>query len=170
MSSRAFRAMVATTEFKNRAQLYYQMTFPTGTFPGNNLVMQRQIAEAVTGMTIEIEDSRAWTQAPDGSLTSAPYLPANKVILSNSADDMDPTAMDFANGIVTESVVSSLTNGGGMVGAFTGPEYGPVGYATAPSDYNPPNLALWGVARGFPRKHRLAATAVLTVAADGTWG
>lgn len=168
MSSRAFRAMVATAEFKARAQLYYQQTFPAGTFPGNDMGMLRKLAEAVTGMTIEIDDSRAWTEAPDGTLTSAPYLPANKVVLSSTADDNDPSVMDFANGVVTESIVSSLTDVG-MIGSFSGPEYGPVAYATPPGNYNPPNLALWGVARGFPRKHRLSATAVITVAPDGTW-
>jgi hypothetical protein len=92
----------------------------------------------------------------------AALWPINKVGLSNSGDDNDPTAYDFANGITTESIVSGLVKNE-MLGTIGGPTRGPIAYATAPSDLNPPQVVYWGVARGFPRKYRLQATAVLTV-------
>jgi hypothetical protein len=69
--------------------------------------------------------------------------------------------MDWANAVVTESIVGSMVDM--PFGGFDGPQAGPVGYVTSPNtDLNPPNLTLWGVARGFPRKHKLGANAVLT--------
>jgi hypothetical protein len=163
MGSADFRTMIATDEFKAKSQLYSQLTFPALTFPSNALPEMVALAARIIGMEIEIYDAKAWTQANDGSIVSAPYLPSGKVVLSDSTDDNSGMAIDFGNGIVTESVVSSLVDGG-MLGNFSGPEYGPVGYATLGSpDFNPPNLTLWGVARGWPRKKRLSSTAVLTI-------
>lgn len=164
MSSRAFRRMIATTEFTAKAQLYAQQTFPAGSFPGNDTQMLRILAGRILGMEIELEDTRYKTESPAGVLVSAPYLPANKVVLSNSADDNDPNVMRWGNGVVTETVVSSLADVG-MIGKFAGPEYGPVGYTTA--THNPPQVTVWGVGRGFPMKERLSSTAVITIAADG---
>jgi Phage major capsid protein E len=162
MSSSDFRLIIATAEFTAKAQLYSQLTFPTGSFPSNALPEMQQLFARIVGMEVELYDSRYWEQAPDGSIASAPFLPLGKVILSSKQDDNTGMAVDLANGVVTESVVSSLTDSG-MIGKFTGPEYGPVGYVTATPDYNPPNLTQWAVARCFPRKHRLSSTAVLTV-------
>ena len=51
---------------------------------------------------------------------------------------------------------------GGMIGSFKGATRGPISYATCES-MNPPNITMWGVARGFPRKFMLQANAVLDV-------
>ncbi len=138
------------------------MTFPTASFPSNALPEMTTLLGRILGMEVEIYDAKAWTQAEDGTISAAPYLPSGKVVLSDSNDDGTGMAIDFANGVVTESVVSSLVDGG-MIGKFTGAEYGPVGYATGNPDFNPPNLTQWAVARGWPRKHRLSSTAALTV-------
>jgi hypothetical protein len=51
-----------------------------------------------------------------------------------------------------------------MFGGLGGAQYGPIAYATpADANLNPPGVVYWGVARGFPRKHLLQASAVLTV-------
>jgi hypothetical protein len=162
MGSADFRLMIATTEFQAKAQLYSQITFPAASFPSNALPEMTALAARIIGMEIELYDAKAWTQANDGTKASAPYLPSGKVVLSDSSDDNTGMAIDFGNAIVTETVVSSLTDGS-MLGGFSGPEYGPVGYATANPDFNPPNLTQWAVARGWPRKKRLSSTAVLTV-------
>jgi hypothetical protein len=161
MTTADFRLWIATDEFTAKAQLYYQMTFPTASFPSNDIEMMQRLAERITGMTIEFYDARYWEQASDGSIASAPYLPEGKVILTSKADDNRETRMDFANGIVTETVVSSLAEQGGMIGSFTEPMRGTVAYAT--TEHNPPEITFWAAKRGWPRRKRLSSSAVITV-------
>jgi hypothetical protein len=163
MSTQAFRSMIATTEFQNKARMYLAPNVSFVNLGADNLEMMRTLAERVIGMSIELYDSRYWYQNPDGSLTSAPYLPIVKVVLSFTGDDNNRAAADFANAITTESVVAELGANTGIVGTLGGPQRGPIAYATVPHDLNPPNVTYWACARGFPRKHRLQSTAVLTV-------
>ena len=165
MSTQAFRYMIATTEFQNKARGYLAPNVSFVNLALDSLEMMRQLAERVIGMTIELYDTRYWSQNPDGTLTSAPYLPIVKVVLSFTGDDNNPAASDFANAITTESVVAELASNTGIVGSLGGPQRGPIAYATVPHDMNPPNVTYWACARGFPRKHRLQSTAVLTVGA-----
>lgn len=163
MTTTDFRYMIATTEFQNKAKLFIppQLTFTNLSLL--NLEQQRQLAEATIGMMIELNDGRYWSQDANGTATSAPFHPVGKVILSDSNLDGDASAWDFANGIVTESIVAGLLQSS-MFGDLGGPQYGPVSYATpANINLNPPGIVYWGVARGFPRKHLLQANAVLTV-------
>jgi hypothetical protein len=88
------------------------------------------------------------------------------VILSDSANDNNAGAVDFANAVVTESIVASLSgnNFAGPGGGLGGPQVGPIGYSTLSShDANPPGINLWAVARCFPRKFNKAAESVLTI-------
>ena len=162
MSTQAFMYMIATTEYQNKARTFLAPNVSFTNLNAADLTFQQNLAESVLGMKIELYDARAWSQGPDGSLVSTPLLPITKVILSNSDDDGDPTAFDFANGITTESIVAGLAPSE-MVGSIGGPTAGPISYATVPNDLNPPQITYWGVARGFPRKHRVQSTAVLTV-------
>lgn len=167
MTTTDFRYMVATTEFQNKAKLYLPAQLAFTNLNLANLQQQQALAEATLGMSIELNDGRYWSQGANGALTSAPFHPVGKVILTDSANDNNDGAWDFANGIVTESIVADLVNSG-MIGTLGGPQYGPVAYATlANPQLNPPGVVYWGVARGFPRKHLLQASAVLTV---GTYG
>jgi hypothetical protein len=162
MSTQAFMCMIATTEFQNKARTFLAPNVSYTNLTLADLEAQRAIASNILGKEIELYDARYWAQNPDGTLGSTPYLPIVKVILSNTADDNDPTATDFANGVTTESIVSGLASSE-MVGGVGGPTRGPIAYATVPGDLNPPNIVYWAVARGFPRKHRLQTNAVLTV-------
>lgn len=162
MSTQAFMYMIATTEFQNKARAFLAPNVSYTNLTLADLESQRGIASNILGKEIELYDARYWTQNPDGTLGSTPYLPITKVVLSNTADDNDPTATDFANGVTTESIVSGLAPSE-MVGGVGGPTRGPISYATVPGDMNPPNIVYWAVARGFPRKHRLQTNAVLTV-------
>jgi len=162
MSTAAFQYMIATTEFQNKARMYLAPNVSFTNLNASDLTSMRALAQNVLGMEIEIYDSRYWYQNPDGTLTSAPYLPIVKVVLSNSADDNKPGVLDFANGVTTESIISGLAETQ-MVGGVGGPMRGPIAYATANPTLNPPNITYWGVARGFPRKHVLQSQAVLTV-------
>jgi hypothetical protein len=168
MSTSAFIAMTGTTEFQNRARYVLPPSMSTAILPTMNIADMREIAMRILGVgEIVLYDWRAWTHNSDGSFASAALLPIGEVILDDSSYDGDTQVWDVANSIVTESVVSSLVgaqNGGGvsgMLGGFGGPVRGPVAYATAKSDLNPPGLIYWAVARQFPRKRRLSANAVI---------
>lgn len=164
MSTQAFMYLIATTDFQNKARFVINPSLsPSQVFPLANNESMRQLLINILGMEVELYDARYWTQGGDGTFTNQPFLPITKVILSNTADDNDPTVMDFANAITTESIVADLNPG--QFGGFGGPQTGPIGYVTGNPDMNPPNLTYWAVARGFPRKKRLQATGVLTVGA-----
>jgi hypothetical protein len=120
------------------------------------------LAQSVLGLQIELYNGRYWQQSTTGAIASAPFLPVNKVLLSSSADDNNRNVMDFGSGIVTETLVGNIAPVS-VVGGMPGPRRGPISYATVPPDLNPPNITLWGVDRGFPRKRQLQANAVLTV-------
>lgn len=163
MSTQAFRYMIATTEYQNKARTYLAPNVSFVNLSQSDLNSMTNLAANVLGMAIELYDSRYWTQAADGTLSSTPYLPVTKVVLSSTTDDNDPTAFDFANGVTTESIVSSLAPSN-AIGDLGGPMRGPIAYSTiANANLNPPQIQMWGVARGFPRKFRRQATAVLTV-------
>ncbi len=103
-------------------------------------------------MEIELYDSRYYTQSTAGTITAQPFLPLNQVVLSSSMNDNRAEVMDFANGIVTETIVSSML-GGGLVGSFNGPSYGPVSYVTGNPSLNPPNITTWGVGAASPARN-----------------
>ena len=167
MTTTDFRYMIATTEFQAKARLFLAPNVSYVNLPLANLTQQRTIAEGVLGMTIELNDSRYWTQDATGVQTSAPFHPVGKVILTASSNDNNDAVWDFANGVVTESIVADLVDTG-MIGGLGGAQYGPVAYATAANpSLNPPGVVYWGVARGFPRKHLLQSNAVLTVGSYG---
>lgn len=159
MSTPAFRLMIATAEFQAKARQFLAPNVSYVNLTLADLPMQRSIAQTVLGMDIEFYDARFTSQAADGAVTQTPLWGLNKVVLSNSQNDNNVMAMDFANGVVTESVVSSII-GGPVQG---GPQLGPIAYPTADGDLNPPQITAWAVQRGFPRKHLLQATACLSV-------
>lgn len=161
MSTQAFRYMVATTEFQNKARQYLAPNVSYTNLNIADLPAQKMIAQNVLGMAIELYDARYFQQAADGTLSSTPFLPITKVILSSTASDGNAMVQDFANGVVVESQVASLL--GGSLSGLGGPQRGPVGYATADEGLNPPQITYWAVARGFPRKKLFQANAVLTV-------
>lgn len=161
MSLAAFNYMTATTEFINRAKLFLPTGIATTAMPFTNTMAMKELAQRTLGVAeIEIYDARYWSQADDGTYASAPFLPINKVVFTARANDGDRSVWNFANGVVTESIVNGMTDAG-INGAFNGPTRGPVVYTTG--GHNPPNMTYWGVARGFPRKFLLQSSAVLTV-------
>jgi hypothetical protein len=167
MTTTDFRYMIATTEYQNKAKQFLPPQLSFTNLSLVNLTQQQALAEATLGMTIELNDSRYWTQNDTGVAASAPFHPVGKVILTDSANDSRTDVMDFANGVVTESIVADLVDSA-MIGGLGGMQYGPVAYATvANAQLNPPGIVYWGVARGFPRKHLLQASAVLTVGSYG---
>ena len=175
MSSKAFRYLIGTPQFKSYLAGLAGMEFKSpGTYatsvvtsgiqPVNDFAMQRQAFANMIGMQVELYDGHFFERSNNGKRSSVRYLPENKIIFSNTQDDGDTTAMDFANGIVTESIVSPLIGHGGIGGEA----FGPIAYFTGNENLNPPDIVAWSVARGFPRKHRETATAVYTATSLGT--
>lgn len=166
MSTADFIAMTGTTEFSNRARFVLAPGLSAAVLPTMNIADMKELAMRILGVgDIVLYDYRAWQHNADGTFTAAALLPIGNVILDDASYDGDTQVWDVANSIVTESVVGSLVgnqNGsGGIMGGFGGPTRGPVGYATAPADLNPPNVTYWAVQRAFPRKRRLSANAVI---------
>jgi hypothetical protein len=166
MSTSAFILMISTAEFQTKARVTVPLIFNYGAIPTANLDYQKAVAVNILGFKeLELYDARYFSQDETGASTNAPFLPINKVILTSTMNDGNRDVQDFANSVVTESVVSGfLPNAGtSVVGNLGGPRRGPISYATVPPDLNPPAVTLWGVMRGFPRKKRIDANAVLTI-------
>jgi hypothetical protein len=163
MSLTAFNLLIGTDEFALKAKSIPLLSLVGGlqVLSIQNTEAMLPIAASVLGVReIEIYEARYWSQEETGVLTSAPYLPINKVLFTASGNDGNAMAYDFANCIVTESIVSQVAQTG-MIGNFDSAVRGPVAYATA--EHNPPQIAYWGVARGLPRKKLLQSSAVMTV-------
>jgi hypothetical protein len=154
-----YRNLVKTAEFQALIPGALRIAVPANAFNARDPRLQEILLD-VLQMQVEIDDTRIREQSAAGTQTTTAVTPSGYCLLSSTADDQDPTAMDFGNGVVTESIVSPLI-GGPDIG---GDRPGPVGYFTGSPELNPPNLRAWGVARGLPRKHRKTATARLAVA------
>ncbi len=164
MTRTDFNRMTATAEFQAKSAVYsaHAAAFPAGGFPVNDTVAMKAIAGRMLNAEVELYDAQTWTENNDGVQLAERYLPVGKVVLTSSEGDNNPLFWDFANGVVTESVVADFVEM--PLGDFGGPVEGPVAYATAPNaDLNPPDITLWAVARGFSRKHKPGASAALTV-------
>jgi hypothetical protein len=163
MSTTDFRYMIATTEYQNKAKQFIPAQLAFTNLQTLNLTQMQTLAEATIGMTIELNDGRYWSQDASGTPASYAFHPVGKVILTDSGNDNSDGVWDFANAVVTESLVSQVA-GNGVIGGLGGPQRGPLAYATlANGQLNPPGLTMWGVQRGFPRKFMLQSSAVLTV-------
>lgn len=170
MSTSALQYAVKTTEFKDQAKVLFGFGLISGTpAPAIPLqsdammkdILQRIIAGTSGAFTIEIDDRRYQSQDVNGLNTFYPFMPITKVILTDSNDDNNRNAMDWAQGEVTEAIVSRLSPVNIMGRIPAG--YGPRAYATGNPNLNPPNITYWAVERGFPRKHQLQASGCLTV-------
>jgi hypothetical protein len=166
LSTQAFQYAIATTEFQNKAKPFLNVNLGASPFTVLNISNYMQylpLAANVFGCEIELYDARYWVQGEDGINFSQPFLPIVDVVLSSTESDNDASVMDFANAVTSESLVSALIPGS-MIGGGLDAQFGPIGYATSPNtDLNPPNVTLWGAARGIPRKKYQQATAVLRV-------
>jgi len=166
MTSVAFREMIATAEFRDKATLYSQLVLPSaGNFPTSDTAMMNVLAGRILGMSIEIYDEKYWTETNAGAEVATNFVPTTHVILTSTANDNNAGAMDFANAVVTETIVGQMlqeTNGNGQIlGGFGAARRGPVAYAEG--SLNPANLSLWAVARGFPRKKLRSYSAYLVI-------
>jgi hypothetical protein len=169
MSKQTFRHITRTTEFQTLAAPYMNPLFTWNNYLTNDYTRLEELFSRVTqGLGVEYYDERYQFQEADGTIRSARYWPINKVALTDTADDNNNAAWDFAVGEVVEAAFLGL-NPGSVVGANAVnptaglPPRGPISYMTFQTDLNPPGVALWGVDVAFPRKHDETASALLTV-------
>ncbi len=165
LSTAAFRAAVATAEFQAKARMYLAPNVSFTNISQYSLKELMGLWESVTGVAVELNDSRYWQQQTDGTLLSYPFQSVGTVIMTDSGMDNNANAWDFANGEVTETTVSSMIPTG-VIGGFAKPQRGPVAYAApANSNLNPPGINYWGVARGLSRRKMLQCSGILNVGA-----
>lgn len=163
LSTQAFQAAIATTEFQDKAKPYIGTGLTFLNINALDLTGMQALASNVFGLAIELADERYWYQSNAGAFVSEAFQPPDKVILTSSMDDNNAGARDLANAVVTESLLSSIVDSPTIGGAFTGPAFGPVAFAAADPVMNPPQLTFWGVARSWPRRNLLQTSAVLDV-------
>jgi hypothetical protein len=163
-STTQFTNIVNTTDFRTRAQAFTTLANSATTFQQISLNTQlaTDLLKTLTGLVFEIDDSQWQDELNDGSTATYRYLAENVGSLSNSNDDNNAGTFDFANTTVNETEVGDVPGTSVVGGGFPAPQSGPVSYATITPDLNPPNITIWAVARGFPRKHRKTATARVT--------
>jgi hypothetical protein len=164
MSTTALRNASATTQFITLATNAL-VTGGVATFiNSSDIKTVAELAGRLWGLKVVIEDNTMDVQGQDGSITSTRYLAVNKVVLDSSMSDGNRNVMDFGSAPVTEGVVASILgqSQSQIIGSLTDGARGPVCYAEG--NMNPPSISIWGVAKGFARKHKETATAVLTVA------
>ena len=158
MSMQGFRVMIATTEFQNKAKLLIASPYDIPTnFVLNNYGVMIPLAERVTGMTIEFNDFRYWSTDSTGARASARFWPIEKIVLSDPTMDGRMDNWDYANGLVVESAFLGMMNSATpqQIGQLS---RGPLYYASYPPTLDPPELTIWGVSCGFPRKVNTLAT------------
>lgn len=154
--------IVTTDEFKAMAAVWQTVSVPAGyqygNLPSPKLV---ELVGKILDIEIELEDTVYYTENMDGTQVTNRYFNAADVVFSNTQFDGRTAVWDFANAIVTESIVGGMGSNQMVIGGFSGPQEGPVGYAIGSPDLNPPDITVWAVQRGFPRKHMETATARL---------
>jgi hypothetical protein len=169
MSTTAFRYMIATTEFANKAEVQMRPDLAFTQLDQRGLEPMTRIAEALTGCTIVLYDGRWWTQGAPGAAnsvvpTSGRFLPLNKVILDSSQNDNNRMVTDLANEVPIESMLMGMAGMTTEMGSIPAGRPGPMAYAHVPPlGGNAPSMSMWAVARSYPRKWERAANAVLTV-------
>lgn len=159
-----FLEMIQTVEFRAVASALrgWDLTAAGGTvLPVNNMDLQLRVASQVLGgMIVEINDRQYWDESLYGVQAASNYQTVGKIVLTTTAADNNPQYWDWANGEIIEALVDAMF--GGAMAMESGME-GPLAYATVGDpNLNPPGPLLWGVGRGFTRKHKEAASAVLT--------
>lgn len=162
LSTQDFQNAVKTDEFQKMASLQFKFTVAPGMIsPYSEDAIK--LFEAISGFEFDRYNVTMKQKNPDASVTQTRVMALGKVLLSDSNNDNDAGVFDLANGEVTEAIVADMVPT--LTIGLEGEQYGPAAFMAATSaDLNPPGMALWNVARCFPRKNDETETAVLTVA------
>ena len=163
MGNKAFNYLVKSAEFRARYRGEIRYAFGTNEINTADKAGLRQALASMLNCEIEVTTESFQEKNSDGTSTRKTYLPDNKVVFSTRSNDNDPSVMDFANGVPTESIAGSMAGKAG----FTGPQHGPVAYTEVNEQLNPPTVVVYAAAYGWPRKKRATSTAVLTVGTAG---
>jgi len=82
--------------------------FSADQFNTANMPLMQTVAAQILNLQIELDDTQYGREDSAGVHSYNRYLPLNKVVLSNSSFDGDANNWDFANGIVTETIIGSM--------------------------------------------------------------
>ncbi|MBS1702910.1 MAG: hypothetical protein JST12_14695 [Armatimonadetes bacterium] len=167
LSTTALRNASKTDEFKtqaaNRIAVGGSTTVAGALLTAMSIEDLKKIAGAIWGLEVVIYDDTMDIQAVDGTITATRFLAVNRVVLDSTSNDNNRNVMDFGNAPVDEATVASIIgHKSPVIGSLTAGERGPLAYAEG--EFNPPRIAIWAVTKGFARKHKETATAVLIVA------
>lgn len=156
--------IVKTDEFANRFRGLFRFDFPAGSIDIYNAEQNRQTLGRMLNMTVETHDTSFRVREANGTISTVRVQPSNEVVLWNTADDGAAATWDFANTVVTESLVAGIPGIAGAPVGLAGRKRGPVSYFTLQDPrLNPPGVVSWAVQRGWVRKHRETAASVLVV-------
>jgi hypothetical protein len=163
LGNKAFNYMIKSAEFRARYRGEIRYAFGANEINTADRPGLQQALASMLNCYIDVTTESFTEKNADGTSSRKTYLPDNKVIFGNVSNDNDPTAMDFANGIVPETIGGTLAGEPG----FTGPQHGPIAYAKTSTHLDPATVTVYAAAYGWPRKKRATATAVLTVGTAG---
>lgn len=166
LSTSAFRAITNTTQYQQRVQgmLFLSgLTFAQVISNQDFGTMQQMLSRMLGGIQVVLVDDRKWVQAANGDVAQSTYLPERYVLFTNTADDNRRSTWDWADDIVSETILGRMAQGASVFGLQgMGRRRGMVGFSSLAShDMNPPGLNMWAVRRGFARKKSVTASASL---------
>lgn len=163
MSLACLQNLIATTQFQDmyRATIY-RWDVPSGVVITADALQFASFVGQLVGMTVEVYDGRYREYQNDGSIiTPTRFLPEEKVLFTNSADD-NGAAWDFGQAEIMESKIGRL-GGTNVIGGGIQEGFGPIAYATqANGNLDPAGLIVYAVDRGAPRKSNLTCSAYIT--------
>lgn len=166
MSTAAFRAIIATTNFGDNVKGYIRPDLTVQRINTSDIQLMQGIMASMLNVTrIDLCDEVYSKENADGTQTMARYLGLSKLLFTRIQDDNADDAWDFAYTTTVESIVADLSGQttsvlGGLPPVNT---QGPVGYVTVPSELDAPEVVFWAVDRGFPRKNQEFRSGVMDV-------
>lgn len=163
LGNKAFNYLIKSAEFRARYRGEIRYAFGANEVNTADRPGLQQALASLLNCEIDVTTESFQEKNDDGTSSRKTYLPDNKVVFGNRSNDGDPTVMDFANGIVPETIGGTLAGEPG----FNGPQHGPIAYAKPSAHLDPATVTVYASAYGWPRKKRATATAVLTVGTAG---
>jgi len=132
--------------------------------PSDNIITMHFMPTVIhkeTGMFVELYDATYSQRKNDGGIARVRVLPDNKVLFSDTSKDLQSMHFDYAQAIVTETIVAPTILG--KNNDIGGVAFGPIGYFTGNRQLNPPNMVAWAVTKGLPRLHDRHAFSSFTI-------
>jgi hypothetical protein len=174
LKSKTYRLLLASTEFQDAFLKYRKENAArfeeyiniyrekhNGVEP-NDYLLIRHFAPTVlsneVGVFVDLYDA-IYRSRSNGQSKVQSVLPENKVLFSNSKNDLNGMSMDYAQALVIESITNLVKESSDHCGIG----FGPIGFFRSNFELNPPDAQAWAVTRGRPRLHNRTAFSSFTV-------